>query len=306
MNKKINFKLIMNDNDNDFELELNLNEKKNLINKNIENKKKIRNSKGRQNLQNIINQKNINLKENFSLSTNKKRIREKEEEENIKNRKKQIKPIRQMMERIHIDKNYNYSLLNQKEIKKRKLKIFGDMSSSEISQNLFKNYYPCIIPSYYPNQIKTQIITSQINKITKNFEAIRKLKENEKTKKLTQNEIRMLEKLKLNHNPIELKNNVNEQNNNNINNNNYIIPNYLKEYAENNGEWIDENEYYDGIERFEESNEYDDDSNNENNSRNTYPEEEKSDNFSSNTDDIVNNEYDDENYNDYINENDNN
>ena len=40
MNKKINFKLIMNDNDNDFELELNLNEKKNLINKNIENKKK--------------------------------------------------------------------------------------------------------------------------------------------------------------------------------------------------------------------------------------------------------------------------
>ena len=75
-----------------------------------------------------------------------------------------------MMERIHLDKNYNYSLLNQKEIKKRKLRIFGDMSSSEISQNLFKNYYPCIIPSYYPNQIKTQIISSQINKITKNFE----------------------------------------------------------------------------------------------------------------------------------------
>ncbi len=293
-------------NENDFELELNLNEKKKLINSNKEYQKKIKNSKGRHNLQNIINQKNINLKEIFSSPTNKKRIREKDEEENIKNieKKKKIKPIRQMMERIHLDKNYNYSLLNQKEIKKRKLRIFGDMSSSEISQNLFKNYYPCIIPSYYPNQIKTQIISSQINKITKNFEAIRKLKENEITKKLTQNEIRILEKLKLNHNPIELKNNINKSNNNYTNNNNYIIPNYLKEYAENNGEWINENEYYDGIERLEESNEYEDDSNNENNSINTYPEEEKSDNFSSNTDDIVNNENDDDNYNDYINDND--
>ena len=293
-------------NKNDFELELNLNEKKKLINSNKEYQKKIKNSKGRHNLQNIINQKNINLKEIFSSPTNKKRIREKDEEENIKNieKKKKIKPIRQMMERIHLDKNYNYSLLNQKEIKKRKLRIFGDMSSSEISQNLFKNYYPCIIPSYYPNQIKTQIISSQINKITKNFEAIRKLKENEITKKLTQNEIRILEKLKLNHNPIELKNNINKSNNNYTNNNNYIIPNYLKEYAENNGEWINENEYYDGIERLEESNEYEDDSNNENNSINTYPEEEKSDNFSSNTDDIVNNENDDDNYNDYINDND--
>ena len=293
-------------NENDFELELNLNEKKKLINKNIVHQNKIKNSKGRHNLQNIINQKNINLKEIFSSPTNKKRIREKDEEENIKNieKKKKIKPIRQMMERIHLDKNYNYSLLNQKEIKKRKLRIFGDMSSSEISQNLFKNYYPCIIPSYYPNQIKTQIISSQINKITKNFEAIRKLKENEITKKLTQNEIRILEKLKLNHNPIELKNNINKSNNNYTNNNNYIIPNYLKEYAENNGEWINENEYYDGIERLEESNEYEDDSNNENNSINTYPEEEKSDNFSSNTDDIVNNENDDDNYNDYINDND--
>ncbi len=295
-------------NENDFELELNLNEKKKLINNNKEYQKKIKNSKGRHNLQNKKNKKNNKLKEIFSSPKNKKRIREKDEEENIKNieKKKKIKPIRQMMERIHLDKNYNYSLLNQKEIKKRKLRIFGDMSSSEISQNLFKNYYPCIIPSYYPNQIKTQIISSQINKITKNFEAIRKLKENEITKKLTQNEIRILEKLKLNHNPIELKNNINKSNNNYTNNNNYIIPNYLKEYAENNGEWINENEYYDGIERLEESNEYEDDSNNENNSINTYPEEEKSDNFSSNTDDIVNNEYDDENYNDYINENDNN
>ena len=294
-------------NENDFELELNLNEKKKLINSNKEYQKKIKNSKGRHNLQNIINQKNINLKEIFSSPTNKKRIREKDEEENIKNieKKKKIKPIRQMMERIHLDKNYNYSLLNQKEIKKRKLRIFGDMSSSEISQNLFKNYYPCIIPSYYPNQIKTQIISSQINKITKNFEAIRKLKENEITKKLTQNEIRILEKLKLNHNPIELKNNINKSNNNYTNNNNYIIPNYLKEYAENNGEWINENEYYDGIERLEESNEYEDDSNNENNSINTYPEEEKSDNFSSNTDDIVNNEKDDDNYNDYVNDDEN-
>ena len=293
-------------NENDFELELNLNEKKKLINSNKEYQKKIKNSKGRHNLQNIINQKNINLKEIFSSPTNKKRIREKDEEENIKNieKKKKIKPIRQMMERIHLDNNYNYSLLNQKEIKKRKLRIFGDMSSSEISQNLFKNYYPCIIPSYYPNQIKTQIISSQINKITKNFEAIRKLKENEITKKLTQNEIRLLEKLKLNHNPIELKNNINKSNNNYTNNNNYIIPNYLKEYAENNGEWINENEYYDGIERLEESNEYEDDSNNENNSINIYPEEEKNDNFSSNTDDIVNNENDDDNYNDYINDND--
>ena len=209
-----------------------------------------------------------------------------------------------MMERIYIDKNNNYSLLNQKEIKKRKFRIFGDMSSSEISQNLFKNYYPCIIPSYYPNQIKTQIITSQINKIKKNFEAIRKLKENEITKKLTQNEIRLLEKLKLNHNPIELKNNINKLNNNNLNNNNYIIPDYLKEYAENNGEWIDENEYFDGIEKLEESNEYDDeDSNNENNSKNTYPEEKS--NFSSNSDDIVNNENDDDNYNDYVNDDEN-
>ena len=293
-------------NENDFELELNLNEKKKLINSNKEYQKKIKNSKGRHNLQNIINQKNINLKEIFSSPTNKKRIREKDEEENIKNieKKKKIKPIRQMMERIHLDKNYNYSLLNQKEIKKRKLRIFGDMSSSEISQNLFKNYYPCIIPSYYPNQIKTQIITSQINKIKKNFEAIRKLKENEITKKLTQNEIRLLEKLKLNHNPIELKNNINKLNNNNLNNNNYIIPDYLKEYAENNGEWIDENEYFDGIEKLEESNEYDDeDSNNENNSKNTYPEEKS--NFSSNSDDVVNNENDDDNYNDYVNDDEN-
>ena len=293
-------------NDNDFELELNLNEKKKLINKNIVHQNKIKNSKGRHNLQNIINEKSINLKEIFTSSTNKKRKRDKKEDENINNKekKKRIKPIRQMMERIYIDKNNNYSLLNQKEIKKRKFRIFGDMSSSEISQNLFKNYYPCIIPSYYPNQIKTQIITSQINKIKKNFEAIRKLKENEITKKLTQNEIRLLEKLKLNHNPIELKNNINKLNNNNLNNNNYIIPDYLKEYAENNGEWIDENEYFDGIERLEESNEYDDeDSNNENNSKNTYPEEKS--NFSSNSDDVVNNENDDDNYNDYVNDDEN-
>ena len=89
-------------NENDFELELNLNEKKKLINNNKEYQKKIKNSKGRHNLQNIINQKNINLKEIFSSPTNKKRIREKDEEENIKNieKKKKIKII------------HNYQTLN--------------------------------------------------------------------------------------------------------------------------------------------------------------------------------------------------
>jgi len=78
-------------NDNDFELELNLNEKKKLINKNIVHQNKIKNSKGRHNLQNIINEKSINLKEIFTSSTNKKRIRDKKEDENINNKEKKKK-----------------------------------------------------------------------------------------------------------------------------------------------------------------------------------------------------------------------
>lgn len=272
----------------DTELELILNEKKDLGAERKKNKKKIRkNSKERPIIPNSnrIKLSNINLNENIPLSLNKKRICDKEKDDLNKLENKMSKrTIRQMMERIHINKKYNYSLLNKNEIKKRKLRIFGDMSSSsEISQNLFKNYYPCVLPSYYPTQIKSQIILTQINKITNNFESMRKLKENEKTNKLTPFERKQLEKLKL-------FNNQNEKQN--INNN--IIPNHLRDYAENNGEWIEENEYYDEIEKSEE-NEYDDeDSNNENNSRNTYPEE-RSD--SENEDSYENNRDD---YNDYI------
>ncbi len=173
----------------DTELELILNEKKDLGAERKKNKKKIRkNSKERTMIPNSnrIKLSNINLNENIPLSLNKKRICDKENDDLNKLENKMSKrTIRQMMERIHIDKKYNYSLLNKNEIKKRKLRIFGDMSSSsEISQNLFKNYYPCILPSYYPSQIKSQIILTQINKITNNFEAMRKLKENEKTNKL--------------------------------------------------------------------------------------------------------------------------
>ena len=43
------------------------------------------------------------------------------------------------------------------------------MSISEVSNNLFKNYYPCILPEYYQDQISEQIIQNQLDKLISNF-----------------------------------------------------------------------------------------------------------------------------------------
>ena len=76
------------------------------------------------------------------------------------------------------------------------------MSVSEISNNLFKNYYPCILPEYYPEQITQQIIENQIEKLVNNFNKEKKI-DNKK---------------------IKIERNMD----------------YLRELAEKQGEWVDE------------------------------------------------------------------
>ncbi len=114
------------------------------------------------------------------------------------------------------------------------------MSISEISNNLFKNYYPCILPEYYQDQISEQIIQNQLDKLISNF--ITEKKEELKNKKI-----------KINQNL-----------------------DYLRQLAEKQGEWVD---YENVDDRYQENEEEEKgyksyDSNSENNSNNSYPEDE--------------------------------
>ena len=231
--------------DIEFEFDLNLKEEKKYEKKSKEKLIKRKNSKGRYILPNKIKimKPNLNLNENIS-STNRKRIRDLKEKNEYKNKleKKRINSIRQMMERIYIDKKNNYSLLNQNEINNRKIKIISDISSSEISENLFKNYFPCIIPSYYPNQIKTQI-----DKI-KNFDLNRKINLEEKGNKLKKEEIKLYK-----FNLINSSNEININKNNKKNNLKKLFKESLREFVEKNCEFEDEKEYYINIEKNKEN-----------------------------------------------------
>ena len=270
--------------DIEFEFDLNLKEEKKYEKKSKEKLIKRKNSKGRYILPNKIKimKPNLNLNENIS-STNRKRIRDLKEKNEYNNKleKKRINSIRQMMERIYIDKKNNYSLLNQNEINNRKIKIISDISSSEISENLFKNYFPCIIPSYYPNQIKTQI-----DKI-KNFDLNRKINLEEKGNKFKKEEIKLLK-----FNLINSSNEININKNNKKNNFKKLFQKSLREFVEKNCEFEDEKEYYINIEKKESEKEI--------NSIKTISEE-------AYDADIENNYLDDgENYYDFFPENNNN
>ena len=231
--------------DIEFEFDLNLKEEKKYEKKSKEKLIKRKNSKGRYILPNKIKimKPNLNLNENIS-STNRKRIRDLKEKNEYNNKleKKRINSIRQMMERIYIDKKNNYSLLNQNEINNRKIKIISDISSSEISENLIKNYFPCIIPSYYPNQIKTQI-----DKI-KNFDLNRKINLEEKGNKLKKEEIKLYK-----FNLINSSNEININKNNKKNNFKKLFKESLREFVEKNCEFEDEKEYYINIEKNKEN-----------------------------------------------------
>ena len=184
----------------------------------------------------IINNKNNNMKK----SSNKRmklplrklveRITLKDPEENDKNKKS------------NSNSNPNKNINHKK--KKRGIKIFTDISISEVSNNLFKNYYPCLLPDYYTDQISNQIIENQIDKLMSNF-----IKE--KSIEITN------KKIKINQNM-----------------------DYLREMAEKQGEWIEHNqspeEQYDNDNNNEEDEKGNKsyDSNSENNSKNSYPEDE--------------------------------
>ena len=249
-------------------------------------------SQSKENITNIQsknkNKNKISLKDNLIGKNPKKRTRDYSpsmdiEEEQISfnkdsfnNRNKRMKiPLRKMVERISLEDENDTKILNKNNIKghknknklnkKKGIKIFSDMSVSEISNNLFKNFYPCLLPSYYPDQITEQIIDSQIDKLISNFNRSKDI-------------IHQQNKIKINPNL-----------------------DYLRQLAEKQGEWIfndKEEQIYDD----HEEDVYDDDksdSNNENNSNNTYPEDESienenKDNSFENYDDYDNND----NYND--------
>ena len=235
------------------------------LNENISSKENINNTKSKKKTNNKITSIN-NLLNNKS----KKRTRDYSpsmdiEEEQISNNKdntinkrnKRMKvPLRKLVERIHLDEKKEQKDIkvikskeskdnNKKQIKKRGIKIFSDMSISEISNNLFKNYYPCLLPPYYPDQIQEQIIDNQIKKLISNVN----VKNNDKKK---ENEIK------------------------------FTSINYLRELAEKQGEWITNEDYNDIIYDDKEDKDEEDydksDSNDENNSNNTYPEDESIEN----------------------------
>ena len=188
-----------------------------------------------------INNININNKNNnMKKSTNKRmklplrklveRITLKDPEENDKNKK------------LNSNSNPNKNINKKK--KKRGIKIFTDISISEVSNNLFKNYYPCLLPDYYTDQISNQIIENQIDKLMSNFIKEKSIEINNKKLKINQN------------------------------------MDYLREIAQKQGEWIEQNQFPDEQGDNIINNEEDEqgnksyDSNSENNSKNSYPEDE--------------------------------
>ena len=144
--------------------------------------------------------------------------------------------------------------------KNRTIKIFSDVSDLyEMSFNLYRNYFPCdIIPNYYPQQIKTQIITKQIKKIQNDFSIERNIKLNEMRQIVSKD---------------SYKNYLNLIDTNAENN-------YDGDYEDNEEE---DNMYGD--------NDDDDDSNDENYFRNDYPDKSESDSFDNIENDSYNEEY---------------
>ena len=207
---------------------------------------------------------NLDINSHSHKMHNKKRPRENsenmdlepDENSNISKNKRQKTSVKKLLERINITDNKK----NQQ--KKRCIKIFSDMSVSEISNNLFKNYYPCILPTYYPEQISQQIINDQIKKLIDNVN----------------------------------KNKIIKNENNTIKNS----FDYLKEMAQKEGEWIEEEkiEYDDRVSNDEENEESD--SNCENNSKNTYPDERSDEDSNEDDNDYYGNNNDDY-YEDYDN-----
>ena len=173
---------------------------------------------------------------------------------NKKNKIKRRKvPLTKLVERITLNDPEENPKKTKK--KKRSIKIFSDMSISEISNNLFKNYYPCILPEYYTDQIYNQIIENQIDKLMSNF-----IKE---------------KKDEIKHKKIKINNNMD----------------YLRSIAAKQGEWIEYEQNYDDNDynNDEEKGYKSYDSNSENNSKNSYPEdesieEEREQNFEDNYD----------------------
>ena len=187
------------------------------------------------------------------------------------NKKKKV-PLIKLVERINLDDPENAppkNSGNQIPKKKRGVKIFSDMSISEISNNLFKNYYPCVLPEYYQDQITEQIIQNQLDKLVSNFIADKK------------DEIKN-KKIKINQNM-----------------------DYLRQLAEKQGEWVEYNQNTD--DKYQENEEEEKgyksyDSNSENNSINSYPEDESVEqddyeqDFGDKYDDYDNGDYGDEDY----------
>ena len=76
-----------------------------------------------------------------------------------------------MIERISLEDENDTKILNKNNIEGNKnklnskgIKIFLYISVLEITNNLFKHFYFCLLPTYYPDQIKEQIINNQIDK----------------------------------------------------------------------------------------------------------------------------------------------
>lgn len=198
-----------------------------------------------------------------------------EEEDNNLNKKDNMNkrrkvPVRKLVERITLnDLEQNLKENKSNPYKKRSIKIFSDMSISEVSNNLFKNYYPCVLPDYYTEQISQQIIDNQIDKLTSNF-----IKE--------KNDLMKNKKIKINQNM-----------------------DYLRQLAEKQGEWVEYNQNTD--DKYQENEEEEKgyksyDSNSENNSINSYPEDESVEqddyeqDFGDKYDDYDNGDYGDEDY----------
>ena len=220
--------------------------------------------------------KNINKISNKPQKRKRPQEMDIDEENNINininiNKKKKV-PLIKLVERINLNDPENTlpkNSENQIPKKKRGIKIFSDMSISEISNNLFKNYYPCVLPEYYQDQIKEQIIQNQLDKLVSNF--ITEKKDEIKNKKI-----------KINQNM-----------------------DYLRQLAEKQGEWVDYNQNTD--DKYQENEEEEKgyksyDSNSENNSINSYPEDESVEqedyeqDFGDKYDDYDNGDYGDEEY----------
>jgi len=200
---------------------------------------------------------------------------EEEDNNNINIIKKKKLPLIKLVERINLNdtenappKNFENKIKFAK--KKRGVKIFSDMSVSEISNNLFKNYYPCLLPDYYQDQISEQIIQNQLDKLISNFITEKKDEIKNKTNKINQN------------------------------------MDYLRQLAKKQGEWVD---YYDENvdDKYQENEEEEKgyksyDSNSENNSINSYPEDESVEQEDYEQD--FGDKYDDYENDDYQNDND--